>query len=192
MWPTAFQLTAARRRLALVRNLCGALPAFQLTAARRRLAPYRNRPSSPHGFQLTAARRRLAASFAAPSCLVHFNSQPREGGWHHRCGSSSPRPISTHSRAKAAGRRRGAEQIFGGNFNSQPREGGWLASITKTWWFSLFQLTAARRRLDAGNDDIRFSRGISTHSRAKAAGHITVRVGCAVGISTHSRAKAAG
>ena len=55
-------------------------------------------------------------------------------------------------------------------FNSQPREGGWLDNFINT------PMRGA----------------ISTHSRAKAAGTIPMRVEIAERISTHSRAKAAG
>ena len=81
---------------------------------------------------------------------IYFNSQPREGGWWVcSMGLLIPRQISTHSRAKAAGRfsrakkspaeagfqltaarrRLGLLQCSGrigqNHFNSQPREGGW-------------------------------------------------------------------
>ena len=56
---------------------------FQLTAARRRLAKTFKQLSSPLPFQLTAARRRLDVFNQAFCC---------------------PEAISTHSRAKAAGR----------------------------------------------------------------------------------------
>ena len=55
--------------------------------------------------------------------------------------------ISTHSRAKAAGRQKPRALSRGQNFNSQPREGGWVATALPI------------------PPNI-----ISTHSRAKAAG----------------------
>ena len=78
------------------------------------------------------------------------------------------REISTHSRAKAAGKLIYAAATVKANFNSQPREGGW-----------------ARLAFGTG------LAVISTHSRAKAAGggHYADRPDY---ISTHSRAKAAG
>ena len=81
----------------------------------------------PCPFQLTAARRRLDRPCkAASTCAVCFNSQPPEGGWFcadlggrpQPCFNSQPpeggwvinqfkqfcsRPVSTHSRPKAAG-----------------------------------------------------------------------------------------
>ena len=101
---------------------------------------------------------------------VHnFNSQPREGGW-RKCRLSVLRhPISTHSRAKAAGRHQG------------------LARHNKL-------ISTHSRAKAAGNNHGRGQHGysISTHSRAKAAGlkdSPWVRFEL---ISTHSRAKAAG
>ena len=55
----AFQLTAARRRLAATGNARDWTTEFQLTAARRRLAPRPKRYQTDKKFQLTAARRRL-------------------------------------------------------------------------------------------------------------------------------------
>ena len=78
----------------------------------------------------------------------HFNSQPREGGWKAAKHGDillsafqltaarrrlAPelilpiriKPISTHSRAKAAGLFQKIAQRFKTYFNSQPREGGW-------------------------------------------------------------------
>ena len=63
------------------------------------------------------------------SSLSDFNSQPREGGWGYR-----------NTGIKGAS-----------NFNSQPREGGWLSAFQARQILTLFQLTAARRRLDFSN-----------------------------------------
>ena len=100
--------------------------AFQLTAARRRLA----RTQSEVIQQITISthsRAKAAGRRAQRRCGLtgYFNSQPREGGWIRLIGiftatrdfNSQPReggwlfkripwdttPISTHSRAKAAG-----------------------------------------------------------------------------------------
>ena len=61
--PTAFQLTAARRRLLFLSIIISAYALFQLTAARRRLRHQVGRPGLADDalFQLTAARRRLQA-----------------------------------------------------------------------------------------------------------------------------------
>ena len=85
--------------------------------------------SSPTSFtfQLTAARRRLESS---------------------RHGYGIGKPVSTHSRPKAAGRFLKVCIARWPRFNSQPPEGGWLREPT------LGDMMAA----------------VSTHSRPKAAG----------------------
>ena len=73
--------------------------------------------------------RAKAAGWYTPQvarAIIHFNSQPREGGWQTGWRFACMRK----------------------NFNSQPREGGWLAGIAFHAGQALFQLTAARRRLD--------------------------------------------
>ena len=81
--------------------------------------------------------------------VLHFNSQPREGGWLCRhfevwdlfasfqltaarrrlvsvdMSTTGLYWISTHSRAKAAGGTCRGGLAGAGHFNSQPREGGW-------------------------------------------------------------------
>ena len=72
--------------------------------------------------------RAKAAGFSEPSgtgIITHFNSQPREGGWH------------TRQRIRQCDN----------NFNSQPREGGWNGLYVDVNTAYKFQLTAARRRL---------------------------------------------
>ena len=54
-------------------------------------------------FQLTAARRRLGLRIIRAFPSGNFNSQPREGGWQSQIDTVEMSPISTHSRAKAAG-----------------------------------------------------------------------------------------
>ena len=56
---------------------------------------------------------------------AYFNSQPPEGGWRQ------PPPDARQG-------------IY---FNSQPPEGGWYVVVAKVLLNSIFQLTAARRRL---------------------------------------------
>ena len=78
-------------------------------------------------------------------------------------------------------------------FNTQPPEGGWLIAFGGFLNLSLFQHTAARRRLVFVPFKGQSHTKVSTHSRPKAAG-----VGLADGrgltaeVSTHSRPKAAG
>ena len=101
---------------------------------------------------------------------IGFNSQPPEGGWplealpyaatqavsthsrpkaagHDYTPSLPTLPVSTHSRPKAAGL--AAKFFLPGNvcFNSQPPEGGWAGFLPVALQQSVFQLTAARRRL---------------------------------------------
>ena len=76
-------------------------------------------------FQLTAARRRLVQRGIQIALGYHFNSQPREGGWGETAFSGHPKSISTHSRAKAAGKAYRDRYGVLPDFNSQPREGGW-------------------------------------------------------------------
>ena len=77
-------------------------------------------------FQLTAARRRLARFFLLYDFGIGFNSQPPEGGWLPRFNCATSKTC----------------------FNSQPPEGGWLPVAHKLNQGHLFQLTAARRRLE--------------------------------------------
>ena len=122
-------------------------------------------------FQLTAARRRLDQNaLFALYCL----------------------PISTHSRAKAAGSECPVCSLLSAYFNSQPREGGWLRVFHAADITVRFQLTAARRRLAILRLAHHTTIGISTHSRAKAAGRHHSQSPIRHRISTHSRAKAAG
>ena len=55
-----------------------------------------------------------------------------------------------------------------------------------------FQLTAARRRLEAVIKDVNGEQYVSTHSRAKAAGAKKAQKRDQKIVSTHSRPKAAG
>ena len=123
---------------------------FQLTAARRRLAIEHQRSTPPREFQLTAARRRLASG--------------------HRTYTTRLQ-VSTPSRPKAAGNANHGNTEREARFNSQPPEGGWISIYFMLhlnlpsfnsqppeggWWLividrdvpKLFQLTAARRRLE--------------------------------------------
>ena len=125
---------------------------FQLTAARRRLGNLKCTALHGEKFQLTAARRRLDKKGGALCLNLKFQL--------------------------TAARRRLADYNANGfrtwSFNSQPPEGGWWASITKSWWFSLFLLSAARRRLDDLNSLPARKFDVSTHSRPKAAGWVSL------------------
>ena len=174
--------------------MCGDGTAFQHTAARRRLALTTGRwccrcrnfnTQPPEGgwiisptrlcqllrFQHTAARRRLARCRRnARRGGGHFNTQPPEGGWHvqppqkyrpisfqhtaarRRLGNQPDRPIHGDKFQHTAARRRlvnySSPSGWLKNFNTQPPEGGWVVFPCSRHIVSM----------------------ISTHSRPKAAG----------------------
>ena len=166
---TAFQLTAARRRLPL---LLGSMPpatAFQLTAARRRL---RARPPKLwlRTEVSTHSRSKAAASAYKSACYTlivstHSRSKAAAG---YGFGRSCPALVSTHSRSKAAANyyTRGALR---GDVSTHSRSKA--AAVTNTAWSKQgeFQLTAARRRLPAARQLGQPGGKVSTHSRSKAA-----------------------
>ena len=122
--------------------------------------------------------------------------------------------VSTHSRPKAAGFVHNSCLQFGSGFNTQPPEGGWQRAACAWYVDTVFQHTAARRRLDCFADFIIQMIRVSTHSRPKAAGrrmrfrtHRCRRfntqppeggwkqpqmLSAKLKVSTHSRPKAAG
>ena len=60
-----------------------------------------------------------------------FNTQPPEGGWVGQIRrDGTARPVSTHSRPKAAGNRRKGAVMREICFNTQPPEGGWNIRIS--------------------------------------------------------------
>ena len=141
-------------------------------------------------FQHTAARRRLQEKARQTLEIESFNTQPPEGGWGLDFVQWCAVEVSTHSRPKAA-------EVSG----------------LKNADGSLFQHTAARRRL-RGGAGLLARLAVSTHSRPKAAGghvaalarvrrfqHTAARRRLASKtppphgarrVSTHSRPKAAG
>ena len=88
--------------------------------------------------------------------LLCFNTQPPEGGW---------------SRFENFGR-------INVSFNTQPPEGGWADILVKGLVMKMFQHTAARGRLDSMAVPVMRWIGVSTHSRPRAAGLSTIRLGC--------------
>ena len=189
-----FQHTAARRRLGAY-PICSAIFKTVSTHSRPKAAGclYRTEYQGTKGFntqppeggwyfnidfsfkrqwfQHTAARRRLAAETRqeipkTPS----FNTQPPEGGWAGGVGIA----------ADQAG------------FNTQPPEGGWPRPKAEVFHFSQFQHTAARRRLVTLIGCFLLVDKVSTHSRPKAAGTVSVINPYKISVSTHSRPKAAG
>ena len=100
-------------------------------------------------FQHTAARRRLGV---------------------RRVQFVQPVFVSTHSRPKAAGFCDFFQRCALRCFNTQPPEGGWKVKGFMGLPRSLFQHTAARRRLDNPYYYTKRMKNVSTHSRPKAAG----------------------
>ena len=166
-----------------------------------------------------------------------FNTQPPEGGWilfikiatnrtqfQHTAArrrlaaypnmDDTALQVSTHSRPKAAGRRRLFFRWWDIGFNTQPPEGGWFSAAVGTTREASFQHTAARRRLGqrvfqpAGavkfqhtaarrrlvdSAILRLMRAGFQHTaaRRRLGPHLTPRL-VARTVSTHSRPKAAG
>ena len=122
---------------------------FQHTAARRRLAI--ELTSQDFSVNVSTHSRPKAAGYIAINRLTHqkgFNTQPPEGGWPSEIRQqSNVFFVSTHSRPKAAG-----------------------SQAKSTYIISLFQHTAARRRLGSISDLTSTLTDVSTHSRPKAAG----------------------
>ncbi len=166
-------------------------------------------------FQHTAARRRLVfqAFYAVLVVLVSTHSRPKAAGF--SCLFSFANfTVSTHSRPKAAGFAKGFYLRDTPCFNTQPPEGGWAVQKFLIMLLSLFQHTAARRRLvnltcckkvkrcfntqpPEGGWAEKFTKSneilnVSTHSRPKAAGQPKLQQPAQKAVSTHSRPKAAG
>ena len=189
-----FQHTAARRRLAAMMVFRTVNAMFQHTAARRRLANNRGRSSG--SFPVSTHSRPKAAgvrSFCFPFWGKCFNTQPPEGGWLNNATNADITLLS---------------------FNTQPPEGGWTGSGDKhtnttlfqhtaarrrlglfcSLWVNMrsFQHTAARRRLVPSDWTPAPEDAVSTHSRPKAAGNMFLNAKKNLKVSTHSRPKAAG
>ena len=121
-----FQHTAARRRLVERNQTVFTHELFQHTAARRRLG--RDRKIDGSKTKVSTHSRPKAAgvhqqTHQQPS--ASFNTQPPEGGWFHFLQKIHYCP----------------------SFNTQPPEGGWPSSLPRLNGISMFQHTAARRRL---------------------------------------------
>ena len=167
----AFQLTAARRRLALPPNKPLRCRPFQLTAARRRLDEGFSEGTYWDVFQLTAARRRLVqfAVVARQKGAISTHSRPKAAGvsiWFLQ----NIVEISTHSRPKAAGLLESCRTSKPPSFQLTAARRRLGLPIGLIHCSKRFQLTAARRRLVHIARNIYFFKGISTHSRPKAAG----------------------
>ena len=188
---------------------------FQHTAARRRLVCFVCRCLTVECFNTQPPEGGWPI---LPPLVIYrpcFNTQPPEGGWTLYLADFLFHLVSTHSRPKAAGLIHVSYYILIRRFNTQPPEGGWLLEFhfdhlercfntqppEGGWMFrwlrssnaALFQHTAARRRLVIYRHSAPIGLKVSTHSRPKAAGCLTVEgiIG-GIAVSTHSRPKAAG
>ena len=100
--------------------------------------------------------------------------------------------VSTHSRLKAAGRRKPKPPCNGNSFNTQPPEGGWRITRWQTIWRVCFNTQPPEGGWDGNGFEDSFLLAVSTHSRLKAAGIDSKSDVLTYGVSTHSRLKAAG
>ena len=145
--------------------------AFQHTAARRRLDSEQNHLFGDWRFQHTAARRRLGQLLDGfcQNGDVSTHSRPKAAGpVHYNVGDEIP--VSTHSRPKAAGAHHLYIRRAFDSFNTQPPEGGWQAHMKA---YEYYEVSTHSRPKAAGIGDGK--RGgvaveVSTHSRPKAAG----------------------
>ncbi len=144
-------------------------------------------------FQHTAARRRLVAAYRPGRAwmFVSTHSRPKAAGQVFYTKNQA-RLVSTHSRPKAAGRQDNCLPLQVACFNTQPPEGGWRLNKIQAGFCVWFQHTAARRRLEASdNDGVQSHRFQHTAARRRLDGYKSVVVRT-VRVSTHSRPKAAG
>ena len=173
MWPPGrapgFQHTAARRRLPAPSHVLYPTVVFQHTAARRRLLACIHRPLTDGQFQHTAARRRLRPV-----------RRKRRAG----------RPVSTHSRPKAAATLDAfAAAAIAVSTHSRPKAAAEVAA--KDDFLNMFQHTAARRRLPgAGSEPHLASWFQHTAARRRLRPRVLGGIGHGL-VSTHSRPKAA-
>ena len=121
-------------------------------------------------FQHTAARRRLADLIEEPhnGKPVSTHSRPKAAGAsRHR--ARCRQQVSTHSRPKAAGTAAQAV-ILTSRFQHTAARRRLESCFFHHLHISQFQHTAARRRLVARSSKNRYRISVSTHSRPKAAG----------------------
>ena len=166
-----FQHTAARRRL-----VKSSIPFFSLylvsTHSRPKAAGFVStiRRASESCFNTQPPEGGWFRQVLEKLVNVCFNTQPPEGGWENpkinislfTIVSTHSRPkaagagqrqaiqdqiVSTHSRPKAAGCRDASSLEYHDCFNTQPPEGGWKIQRQHFPKLTVFQHTAARRRL---------------------------------------------
>ena len=123
---------------------------FQHTAARRRLGKEKEKPPNItlFRFQHTAARRRLDCRNVQRPPGNRFNTQPPEGGWDELANQwKEVACFNTQPPEGGCLLSMLLKNLSMSCFNTQPPEGGWLSAISYQNIRTLFQHTAARRRL---------------------------------------------
>ena len=191
---SAFQLTAARRRLGLVSVAAGRGKSFNSQPPEGGwVAADGCGQVYSYAFQLTAARRRLDISLYAFLLVggVSTHSRPKAAGLFY-IRTLNHSTVSTHSRPKAAGIAPIQHPIHHFKFQLTAARRRLAPLPNKRAGELKFQLTAARRRLVNHRGIIVFVAVVSTHSRPKAAGTPAANSCSNTSVSTHSRPKAAG
>ena len=144
-------------------------------------------------FQHTAARRRLAANRTESACSFRFNTQPPEGGWDHKLFHARNQ-VGFNTQPPEGGWLAyfvSAMMVF--SFNTQPPEGGWCRFVSLSLSSSMFQHTAARRRLAIDKPPREHREREFQHTAARRRlGHELQDRHHREAVSTHSRPKAAG
>ena len=143
---------------------------------------------STHSRPKAAGFKRLLKN---PVRRVSTHSRPKAAGDKSTLRKVN-RVVSTHSRPKAAGLADNMVCEFLRGFNTQPPEGGWPPTNPIVSMVSLFQHTAARRRLDSlSSRGAGWTKFQHTAARRRLA-LVAYMMICRLNVSTHSRPKAAG
>ena len=135
---------------------------------------------------------------AGPSHSPHyyffkgFNSQPPEGGWTVGITYHGSFIVSTHSRPKAAGKAvMSAPVLCSVSTHSRPKAAGMVILLIVVIAI-LFQLTAARRRLDECRITDTTPKRFQLTAARRRLGYRIRAENQPLLVSTHSRPKAAG
>ena len=145
-----------------------------------------------HSFNTQPPEGGWGVSTPGCGCIGCFNTQPPEGGWAVLVLAIDEEVVSTHSRPKAAGSRSAGVWYSAMFQHTAARRRLAIYADDGTAMALEFQHTAARRRLAAPQLHAWRDRGVSTHSRPKAAGPSFLLRHSTISVSTHSRPKAAG
>ena len=186
-----FQLTAARRRLALPPKKAWTMSCFNSQPPEGGWGLYRRAGAGYLGFNSQPPEGGWQCCGHTQSRRRGFNSQPPEGGWKALQHTLEITPVSTHSRPKAAGQTAGYPQEFGWvSTHSRPKAAGEAEYLRQ--FLCMFQLTAARRRL---GHHLAGCPAPGSFQLTAARRRLAITLSCESGgdvVSTHSRPKAAG